>query len=132
MMLKRVEEVRLILKASKCEFHTDRTKYLGYIIIPIGILMDLEKVKVVEEWWEPTNIKGVQSFLTFANSYRRFIRDFSKITAPWTKLTRKDRLWEWNDTAQVTFEQLKAAMISQPIIQHFDPTRPLALEMDTS
>jgi hypothetical protein len=49
MILKRVEEVSLILKASKCEFHTDRTKYLGYIIALMGIWMDLEKVKVVEE-----------------------------------------------------------------------------------
>jgi hypothetical protein len=73
MVLKRVEEVSLTLKASKCEFHTDRTEYLGYIIAPRGILMDLEKVKVVEEWREPTNVKGVQSFLGFANFYRRFI-----------------------------------------------------------
>jgi hypothetical protein len=98
-ILKRVEEVGLTLKASKCEFHTDRTEYLGYIIAPTGILMDPEKVKVVEEWREPTNVKGVQSFPGFANFYRRFIRDFSKITTPLTKLTRKDRPWEWNDAA---------------------------------
>jgi hypothetical protein len=116
MILKRVEEVGLTLKASKCEFHTDRTEYVGYIIAPTGISMDPKKVKVVEEWWEPTNVKGVQSFLGFANFYRRFIRDFSKITAPLTKLTRKDVPWEWNDVAQVAFEQLKAAMISQPIL----------------
>jgi hypothetical protein len=82
MILKRVEEVGLILKASKCEFHTDRTKYLSYIIAPTRISMDPEKVKAVEECWEPTNIKGVQSFLRFANFYRRFIQDFSKITTP--------------------------------------------------
>jgi hypothetical protein len=73
MILKRVEEVGLILKALKCEFHTNRTEYLSYIITPMGISIDLEKVKVVEEWWEPTNIKGVQSFLGFGNFYRRFI-----------------------------------------------------------
>jgi hypothetical protein len=99
MILKRVEEVGLTLKASKCKFHTNRTEYLSYIIAPTGISMDLEKVKAVEEWREPTNIKGVQSFLGFANFYRRFIRDFSKITAPLTKLTLKDRPWEWNDVA---------------------------------
>jgi TRAP-type uncharacterized transport system fused permease subunit len=72
-ILERVEEVGLMLKASKCEFHTNRTEYLGYIISPMGISMDLEKVKAVVEWREPTNMKGVQSFLGFANFYRRFI-----------------------------------------------------------
>jgi hypothetical protein len=57
MILKSVEEVGLTLKASKCEFHTDRTEYLGYIIAPTGISMDPENVKAVEEWPEPTNIK---------------------------------------------------------------------------
>jgi hypothetical protein len=113
--------VGLTLKASKCKFHTYKTEYLGYIIAPTGISMDPEKVKAVEEWKEPTNIKGVQSFLRFTNFYRRFIRDFSKITAPLTKLTRKDTEYEWTNAAQSAFEQLKTAMISQPILHHFDP-----------
>jgi hypothetical protein len=73
MILERVEEVGLKLKASKCKFHTDRMEYLGYIILPSSIQMDLEKVRAVAEWREPTNVKGVQSFLGFANFYRRFI-----------------------------------------------------------
>jgi hypothetical protein len=59
MILRRVEEVRLILKASKCEFHTNKTEYLRYIISPTGIEMDLEKVQAVAEWREPMNVKGV-------------------------------------------------------------------------
>jgi hypothetical protein len=124
--------VGLTLKASKCEFHTYRTEYLGYIITPTGISMDPEKVKAIEEWKEPTNVKGVQSFSRFMNFYRRFIRDFSKITAPLTKLTRKDTRYEWTDAAQSTFEQLKKAMISQPILHYFDLARPLTLETDAS
>jgi hypothetical protein len=69
-ILKRVEEVGLTLKASKWEFHTDRTEYLGYIISPTGIQMDPEKVRAVAEWKELVNIKGIQSFLGFANFYR--------------------------------------------------------------
>jgi hypothetical protein len=121
MILERVEEVGLKLKASKCEFHTDRMEYLGYIISPSGIQMDPEKVRAVAEWREPTNVKGVQSFLGFANFYMRFIQDFSKITAPLTRLTRKDTHWEWDDAAQSAFEQLKQAMVSEPILRHFDP-----------
>jgi hypothetical protein len=68
-----VKKVGLTLKATKCEFHTHKMEYLGYIIAPEGISMDPKKVRVVEEWKEPTNVKGVQSFLGFANFYRRFI-----------------------------------------------------------
>jgi hypothetical protein len=103
-ILERVEEVGFRLKASKCEFHTNRTEYLGYIISPSGIQMDREKVRAVAEWREPTNVKGVQSFLGFANFYRRFIRDFSKISAPLTTITQKDTPWGWDHSAQSAFE----------------------------
>jgi hypothetical protein len=132
LILERMKEVGLTLKASKCEFHTYKTEYLGYIITPTGISMDLENVKAIEEWKEPTNVKGVQGFLRFTNFYRRFIQDFSKITAPLTKLTRKDTWYEWTDASQSAFKQLKKAMISQPILHYFDPARPLILEMYAS
>jgi hypothetical protein len=94
--------------------------------------MDPDKIKTVKDWKEPVNVKGIQSFLGFANFYRRFIRDFSKITTPLTKLTKKEVPWLWDDAAQQAFEQLKTAMISEPILQHFDPDRPLTLETDAS
>jgi hypothetical protein len=68
-----MKKVRLTLKATKCEFHMHKMEYLGYIITPEGISMDPEKVRAVEEWKELTNVKGTQSFLRFANFYRRFI-----------------------------------------------------------
>jgi hypothetical protein len=121
MVLRRLRDVGLTLKPSKCEFHTERTEYLGYIISPTGLQMDPEKINTVKEWREPVNVKGIQSFLGFANFYRWFIHDFSKITTPLTRLTKKQVPWEWNDATQQAFKQLKAAMISQPILQHFDP-----------
>jgi hypothetical protein len=107
-------------------------EYLGHIISPMGIQMDPEKTKTVKDWKEPVNVKGIQSFLGFANFYRRFIRDFTKITTPLTTLTKKEVPWLWNDTAQQAFEQLKPAMISEPILQHFDPDRTLTREPDAS
>jgi len=94
--------------------------------------MDEEKIRTIKEWKEPTNVKGIQSFLGFANFYRRFIRDYSKITTPLSSLTRKEKGWEWSDKQQEAFETLKKAMITEPILQHFDPEQPVTIETDAS
>jgi len=94
--------------------------------------MDEEKIRTIKEWKEPINVKGIQSFLGFANFYRRFIKDYSKITAPLTSLTRKEKKWEWNDEQQTAFETLRTVMITEPILQHFDPEKPVTIETDAS
>jgi hypothetical protein len=48
-------------------------EYLGYIISPTGIQMDPDEIKTVKDWKELVNVKGIQSFLGFANFYQRFI-----------------------------------------------------------
>jgi len=58
-ILRRVKETGLTLKASKCEFHTTEIEYLGYVISPQGLRMDEEKIRMIKEWKEPTNIKGI-------------------------------------------------------------------------
>jgi len=131
-ILKRVKETGLTLKASKCEFHTKEIEYLGYVISPQGLRMDEEKIRMIKEWKEPTNIKGIQSFLGFPNFYRRFIQDYSRITTPLTRLTRKEVDWEWGDEQQMAFETLKTAMVTEPILQHFDLQRPITIKMDAS
>jgi len=94
--------------------------------------MDEEKIRTIRDWKEPTNVKGIQSFLGFANFYRWFIRDYSKITMPLSSLTRKEKAWEWGDKQQEAFEMLKEAMITEPILQHFDLERAITIETDVS
>jgi len=131
-ILTHVQDTGLTLKASKCEFHTTETEDLGYVISPKGLRMDEEKIRTIKKWKEPINVKGIQSFLGFANFYRRFIKDYSKITAPLTSLTRKEIKWEWNDEQQIAFETVRTAMITEPILQHFDPEKLVTIETDAS
>jgi len=121
-----------MLKASKSEFHTTETEYLGYVISPQGLRMDEKKIWTIKDWKEPTNVKGVQSFLGFANFYRWFIKDYSKITMPLSSLTRKEKVWEWDDRQQEAFETLKKAMTTEPILQHFSAECPITIEIDAS
>ena len=69
-MLERLQEHQLAIAPDKYEWHRSRVNFLGYIISPGGVEMDQEKIRTVVEWEAPDSVKGVQSFLGFANFYR--------------------------------------------------------------
>lgn len=132
-VLERLRDAGLQLDIDKCEFEVKSTKYLGFIIeAGVGIRMDPEKVKAILDWETPRTVKGVRSFLGFANFYRRFIKGFSEVTAPLSELTHKDRKFEWNNTADRAFRQLKELFTTAPILVQFDPERETIVEADSS
>jgi len=51
---------------------------------------------------------------------------------PLSSLSRKEKVWEWGDKQQEAFETLKKAMITEPILQHFDSEQPITIETDAS
>ena len=75
----------------KCEFYVKEVVYLRIIISRHGIKMDPAKVTTIKNQARPKNVKDVQSFLGFANFYRRFIKGFLNIVRPLTALTNKVR-----------------------------------------
>jgi hypothetical protein len=85
--------------------------------------MDPEKVKAIMDWEAPHSVKGIRSFLGFANFYRRFIRDFAEIVVHLTDLTKKDRTFMWTDDADKAFRRLKSLFTTAPILVQFDPDR---------
>ena len=75
----------------KCEFHTDIIEYLSYILLLNGLRMASDKVDTITQWPTPHKVKDIQSFLGFCNFYRF---NYSEITIPLTRLTRKNALWQ--------------------------------------
>src|SRR4029078_6652155 len=102
-VLKKLQEAGLYIKPEKCDFHTTETAFLGFRISPEGISMDPAKVKAIESWEEPQNLKDLQCFLGFANFYRRFIRGYSQICSPLFKLLRKDEPWNFSEDCRKAF-----------------------------
>ena len=131
-VLKRLQENDLFLKPEKCLFDVPEVEYLGMIVRENQIAMDPVKVKGVLEWPEPTNVKGVRSFLGFGNFYRRFIDHFSDIAKPLNELTQKNRQWEWTAECQKAFDTLKQRFASAPVLTMPDWTRPFVIESDAS
>jgi hypothetical protein len=124
-VLKRLRANDLFCKPEKCEFHSDEIEYLGFIIGRDGIQMDQKKIVKILDWPTPRNVKDIQSFLGFANFYRRFIHGYSDISVPLTRLTRKTAPWNFNDKCTLAFETLKKAFTQAPVLTHFVPEYPL-------
>jgi len=106
------------MKAEKCEFHSDSMEYLGYVLSPSGLTMSNAKVKTIQEWLEPKKVKDIQSFLGFANFYRRFIFNYSNIVISLTHLTRKDTPWDFDNNYRMAFNTLKQVFTSAPILTY--------------
>ena len=102
-VLQRMRELSLPLKLEKCHFNFPEVEYLEMVIRKNTIAMDTVKVKGIEEWPVPTKVKDVRSFLGFANFYRRFIPDYSKLTRPLIDLTKKSATWEWSSRCQMAY-----------------------------
>jgi hypothetical protein len=122
----------LYAKPKKCFFHTDSVNYLGFILSPEGLTMDQAKVKVIQDWPEPRRVKDIQSFLGFANFYRRFIKDYAKIVIPLTRLTCKSIPFQFSKKAHEAFINLKNAFTTAPILSHWIPEALIIVETDAS
>lgn len=132
LVLQRLLENRLFVKGEKCEFHVQTVSFLGYIIEQGNFWPDQAKVKAVVEWPEPPNRRQLQRFLGFANFYRCFIRDYSKIALPLTHLTSPKVPYLWDDATQSAFTDLKDRFASAPILTQPDLSLQFVVEVDVS
>ena len=78
---------------------------LGYVVTAQSIEMDEEKVKAIRDWPTLKSISEVRSFHVLASFYRRFMKDFSTIVAPLTKIVKKSVGFKWNDERDEAFNR---------------------------
>ena len=131
-VMERLRKARLCVSIKKSSFHQREVEFLGYKISDGGISMTSTKVEEIRAWSTPEKVVYVQSFMGFANFYRRFIKGFSKIAKPLTDLTKKGIKWTWTPSCQDAFDKLKEMFTTGPIVTHFDDTRPTKLETNAS
>ncbi|CEL54415.1 hypothetical protein RSOLAG1IB_11661 [Rhizoctonia solani AG-1 IB] len=131
-VLRRLMDMQLFCKGSKCKFHQTTVEYLGIIVWDKGFSLDKLKIQAVQEWPTPTTVKQVQSFLGFANFVRRFVANFSQIARPLHNLVKKEVKWQWTEKEELAFRELQKAIVNAPVIVHTDPSKPYFLETDAS
>ena len=89
-VFQRCEDTNLVLNWEKFHFMVNEGIFLGHKISKRGIEVEKAKVYAIEKMPCPKDIKGIRSFLGHAGFYRRFIKNFSKISRPLTNLLQKD------------------------------------------
>ena len=132
LVLQTLREKKLYAKLSKCEFWLKEVSFLGHIVSAEGIKVDPTKIEAVVNWKPPRNVIEVRSFLGLAGYYRRFVRSFSVITSPLSKLLRKGIKFEWIDKCQNSFEQLKGMLVEAPVLTQSTSGKEYTLYSDAS
>ncbi|GJZ79325.1 reverse transcriptase domain-containing protein [Tanacetum coccineum] len=115
-MLKRCEDTKLALNWEKSHFMVKEGIVLGHKISRKGIEVDKAKVDVISKLPHPTTVKGIRSFLGHAGFYRRFIKDFSKISRPMTHLLEKNTPFIFLEDCILAFQTLKKKLTEAPIL----------------
>ena len=105
---------------------------LGHIISKKGIEVDKAKIEMISKLPSPTNVKIVRQFLGHVGFYKRFIKDFSKISKPLYKLLEKDAKFVWDEDCQRSFEELKVYLTTALIIRALNWRLPFEVMCDVS
>nr|XP_016489862.1 PREDICTED: uncharacterized protein LOC107809708 [Nicotiana tabacum] len=115
-VLHSLQDHKLYAKFSKCEFWLNSVAFLGHILSNEGIRVDSQKVEAVKNWEMSTSPAEVGDFLGLAIYYQRFVENFSSIVTPLTKLMYKEAKFQWTDTCEKRFQELKDKLTSTPVL----------------
>ena len=115
-VLQTLRDHQLYAKLSKCDFWRREVKFLGHVVTAEGIAVDPAKVESVINWHRPRCVFDIRSFLGLAGYYRRFIKDFSSIALPLTRLTRKGVKFDWDEKCAEAFVKLKTLLTTAPVL----------------
>nr|GFA26904.1 reverse transcriptase domain-containing protein [Tanacetum cinerariifolium] len=131
-MLKRCKDTKLALNWEKSHFMVKEGIVLGHKISKKGIEVDRVKIEVISKLPHPTTVKGIRSFLGHAGFYRRFIKDFSKISRPMTHLLEKNLPFIFSNECIQAFKTLKDKLTEAPILIAPNWDQPFELMCDAS
>lgn len=131
-VFQKLRDSKLKIQLDKSEFLRQNVEFLGHVITPNGIKPNPNKIKAIEKFPIPTTAKEIKSFLGLLGFYRKFIKDFAKITKPFTKCLKKGEKIVHNNEFLEAFDRCKNILSNQPLLQYPDFDKPFLLTTDAS
>ncbi|RDY13435.1 Retrovirus-related Pol polyprotein, partial [Mucuna pruriens] len=131
-VLTRCIDTNLVLNFEKCHFMVIEGIVLGHLVYNRGIEVDKSKIDIITSLPNPASMQEVRSFLEHVGFYRRFIKNFSKLALPLSKLLQKDVEFKFDQPCIEAFQELKNRLTSAPILQAPNWDLPFELLCDAS
>ena len=132
LVFKRCWHYSVRLNRHKCIFCVRSGHLLGFIISKEGIRFNPLKVEAILQLSPPKNIRHLQCLQGMANFLQIFVVNFANLTRGFMRLLKKDTTFCWNERAQESFDALKRALASAPVISPPDYSRDLLLYVAAS
>ncbi|PNF20391.1 hypothetical protein B7P43_G09709 [Cryptotermes secundus] len=107
-----------------------KAKYFSTVDLASG--PDPRKTEAVRNFPEPKTVKELKGFLGLSSYYRRFIHNYSRVAKPLYELLKKDAVYDWKEPQQNAFQTLKELLVTAPILQYPDFSRPFIITADAS
>ena len=122
-----LEQANMKVQLDKCKFFEKEVEFLGFVVTPKGIKTNPAKVKAIQDFPSPQNLKELRSFLGLSGYYRRFVKDYAKLAKPLTALLRgEDGRTSKNQSAKKqinldveatnAFQKIKNVLISEDVM----------------
>jgi hypothetical protein len=126
-----LQDHQLYAKRSKCSFALQQINYLGHVISHKGVATDPSKTVSITRWLVPTSHTELRGFLGLTGYYKKFVKGYCMMAKPLTSILQQKQ-FTWSSAAQTTFEELKSAMISTPVLALPNFNEEFVIETDAS
>lgn len=128
----RLRQTNLKVQLDKSDFLRKEVAYLGHTITSEGLKPNNDKIHAILNYPIPRTLTEIRSFLGLIGYYRRFIKDFAKITNPLSSCLKKNKKIIIDDNFKNAFERCKELLTTAPLLQYPDFNKPFILTTDAS
>ena len=134
-VLTALRDAGVTLKLKNCEFFKDSVRYLGHVIRPGRLEVDLARIAALNKAQHPRNHTELRSFLGLCNVYRRFIRNFTHMAAPLYDMLKKGKPTKFDslsEEAAKAFDALIEKVTNPPVLALPRADLPYSIDTDAS
>lgn len=132
LVFKKLREARLKIQLDKSEFLRKEVEFLGHIITAEGIKPNKNKIEAIKKFPIPKTPREIKSFLGLVGYYRKFIKNFAKITKPLTQCLKKNTKIVHTKEFIESINLCKNVLTSEPVLTYPDFTKTFELTTDAS